>query len=91
MIDPKSFEIPLEKQLKMRLVDDEINSCTDVKVLQENLKAMADQLMKYQHLLSQILKQQLMSELEKWDSEASKIVKEALEREQHGPATGKQD
>ena len=91
MIDPKSFEIPLEKQLKMRLVDDEINSCTDVKVLQENLKAMADQLMKYQHLLSEILKQQLLDELEQWDTEASKIVKAALERNENGPATGKQD
>ena len=81
MFNAEDFEIPLEKELKMRLVYDEIDQCKDVKVLQENLKATADQLMKYQHLLGQVLKQQLMSELERWDNEASRIVKEALEND----------
>ena len=81
MFNAEDFQIPLEKELKMRLVYDEIDQCKDVKVLQENLKATADQLMKYQHLLTQVLKQQLMSELERWDDIASTIVKEALENE----------
>ena len=79
MLTPDDFEIPLEKQLKMRLVYDDIDKCTDVAILQENLKACADQLMKYQHLLSQVLKQQLMAELEKWDMVASTIVKGTME------------
>ena len=79
MLTPEHFNIPLEKQLKMRIVYDEIDQCNDVKVLQENLKATAEQLMKYQHLLSEVLKQQIMSELDKWDAEASKINKRDYE------------
>ena len=65
MFSPSDFEVPLEKQLKMRLVYDDIDKCTDVKALQENLKACADQLMKYQHLLSITLQKQLEQELSK--------------------------
>ena len=65
MFSPSDFEVPLEKQLKMRLVYDDIDKCTDVKALQENLKACADQLMKYQHLLSITLQKQLEKELSK--------------------------
>jgi len=79
MFDEEDFKIPLEKELKMRLVYDEIDQCKNVEVLQENLKACAEQLMKYQHLLSQVLKHQLIAELEKWDIDASKIVKEAIQ------------
>ena len=65
MFKAEDFEVPLEKQLKMRLVYDDIDKCTDVKALQENLKQCADQLMKYQHLLSITLQKQLEQELSK--------------------------
>ena len=77
MLTPEHFEIPLEKQLKMRLVYDDIERCNDIKVLKESLRQVSDQLMKYQHLLGKLLEEQLLSELEKWDIEATKIVKEA--------------
>lgn len=70
MFTKEDFEVPLEKQLKMRLVYDDIDKCTDVKVLQDNLKACADQLMKYQHLLAITLQKQLESELKKLFDEA---------------------
>ena len=38
MFEPEDFEVPLEKQLRLRVILDEIEHCTDVKVLQENLK-----------------------------------------------------
>ena len=65
MFTAEDFEVPLEKQLKMRLVYDDIDKCTDVKALQENLKACADQLMKYQQLLSITIQKQLEQELTK--------------------------
>ena len=80
MLTPEHFEIPLEKQLKMRMIFDEVDQCRDVKALQDNLKATAEQLMKYQHLLGEVLKDQIMSELEKWDIEATKIVKERVKK-----------
>lgn len=92
MFTEEDFKVPLEKQLKMRLLCDEVDNCKDVAQLQENLKACAESLMHHQHLLSILCRQQLIQELEKWDTEASKIVKEALQKEeQNGSATGKQD
>jgi len=81
MFKPEDFEMPLEKQLRIRVIDKEIDECTDIDALRENLKQCACSLMKYQHLLSITIKQQLISELEKSDLEASKIIKEALESE----------
>ena len=77
MFTPEDFEIPLEKQLRMRIVLDEIESCSDVEVLRGHLKACTETVVRYQHILSRILEAQLKSELNKWLPEASKIVKEA--------------
>lgn len=65
MFKPEDFEVPLEKQLKMRLVYDDIDKCDDKDVLKENLKQCATQLMKYQHLLAVTLQKQLEQELSK--------------------------
>ena len=81
MFKPEDFEMPLEKQLRIRVIDKEIDECSDIQALRENLKQCACSLMKYQHLLSVCLRQQLISELEKSDHEVSKIIKEALESE----------
>ena len=77
MFTPEDFEIPLEKQLRMRIVLDEIDSCNDPEVLKSHLKVCTETVVKYQHILSRILEAQLKSELSKWLPEASKIVKEA--------------
>ena len=63
MFSTKDFEIPLEKQLKMRLVYDDIDSCTDRDALRDNLKACVEQLVKYQHLLTLAIKKQIESEI----------------------------
>jgi hypothetical protein len=72
MFEPEDFVVPLEKQLKMRLVYDEIDQCKNVEALQENLKACAEQLMKYQHLLTITLGKQLEAEMQK-------LIESALE------------
>jgi len=72
MFEEEDFKVPLEKQLKMRLVYDEIDKCENVEVLRENLKACAEQLMKYQHLLAVTLGKQLEAEMQK-------LIKDALE------------
>ena len=72
MFTEEDFKVPLEKQLKMRLVYDDIDKCENVKTLQENLKQCAEQLMKYQHLLTVTLQKQLEAEL-------SKLMTDAIE------------
>jgi len=79
MLSQEDFEIPLEKQLRMRVVLDEIESCNDPAILKAHLKQCTETLVKYQHLLGKILEKQIKAELDKWAIEASTIVEE-LER-----------
>ena len=76
MFSPEDFEIPLEKQLRTRIVLDEIDTCNDPEVLKMHLKQCTETLVKYQHLLGKLLEAQLKAELDKWLAEASKIVEE---------------
>jgi len=73
MFNPEDFELPLEKQLRIRVIDKEIDECTDVDALRENLKQCAASLMKYQHLLSVTLRKQIENDLDRW---SGKIVEE---------------
>ena len=59
MFDANDLEIPLEKQLRLRIINEEIDNCSDVDVLRENLKKCVQSLQTYQHLLNEVLKKQL--------------------------------
>lgn len=73
MFDPSDFELPLEKELHMQIVNKEIDSCSDIQALRENLKQCAESLMTYQHLLNVVLKKQIENDLGMW---SDKIVEE---------------
>ena len=45
MFKPGDFDLTLEAELKLRVVTDEIDECTDVEALRENLKASSKLLM----------------------------------------------
>ena len=64
MFEKEDFEIPLEKQLRLRVILDEIEHCDDVKVLQDNLKQCTQTLVSYQNLIAKITEKQLKQELE---------------------------
>lgn len=74
MFSPEDFQVPLEKQLKMRVIFDDIEGCNEVNVLKSSLKSTVEQLMKYQHLLSITLQKQLEAELKEFSQEVTKIV-----------------
>ena len=63
MFEKEDFEMPLEKQLRMRVIEKEIDECSDVEALRENLKQCACSLMKYQHLLSVTIRKQIENDL----------------------------
>jgi len=65
MFEKEDFEIPLEKQLRLRVILDEIDHCDDVKVLQDNLKQCTQTLVSYQNLIAKITERQLKQELDK--------------------------
>ena len=61
MLEPEDFELSLEKQLRLRVIQKEVDECTDIKALQENLKNCAESLMKFQNLASKLAEKQMMS------------------------------
>ena len=69
MFKPEDFQLSLEKQLKLRVVVDDIENCRDVDTLQNSLKAVTEQLMRYQQLLDVTLKNQITADLKDWISE----------------------
>lgn len=60
MFNPEDFKLPLEKVLKLRVINDEVEGCSDLEVLKKSLKETSKLLMTYQHLLNTVLKEQLM-------------------------------
>jgi hypothetical protein len=69
MFKPEDFQLSLEKKLKLRVVVDDIENCHDVETLQNSLKAVTEQLMRYQQLLDVTLKNQITADLKDWISE----------------------
>ena len=59
MFKPKDFEVTLECKLRQRVIFDEIDQCTDIDALKENLKNVTSLFMRYQHLLNTVLAKQL--------------------------------
>ena len=59
MLNEEDFKLPLEKQLRMRVISQEIDECSDVEALRENLKTCAESLMRFQHLCARMAEQQL--------------------------------
>lgn len=63
MFKPDDFKLTLESQLKLRVINDDVDACNDVKALQEQLKASSELLLRYQTILQRILKEQLLNNL----------------------------
>ena len=63
MFEASDFELSLEKELRLRVIDKEIEECMDIKAIKDQLKICSHSLMKYQHLLEATLKRQITYEL----------------------------
>ena len=79
MFSPEDFELPLEKQLRIRVIDKEIDECNDMDALRENLKQCACSLMKYQHLLTVSLRKQIENDLNGFSDKIMKEVNSMLD------------
>ena len=69
MFTSEDFELPLEAQLRLRLVYDDIEQTKDIDALKKNLKHLTQLLVQYQHLIKKLLMKQL-------ESEASNILEQ---------------
>jgi hypothetical protein len=63
MFKPEDFELSLETQLKLRVVNDDIDKCTDINALKEQLKGSVKLLMNYQQIVSTMIKEQITKDL----------------------------
>ena len=63
MFKSEDFNLTLEQQLKLRVVNDEIDNCTSVEALQKELKAATTLLMKYQTIINTLVKDQITKDL----------------------------
>ena len=59
MLEKEAFELPLEKQLRLLVITQEIDECRDIDELQANLKQCADSLMRYQHVCGKLAEENL--------------------------------
>jgi len=63
MLDPDFFELTLEKELRMKVIQKEVQECNDIEVLKTNLVTCAESLMRFQHLTAKLVEQQLQKEM----------------------------
>ena len=64
MFNREDFELPLEAELKQRVILDEIKNCSDIEALRTNLEATVKLVMTYQTLLNTTLKKVVEMKLE---------------------------
>lgn len=63
MFNKEDFDIPLEGQLRLRVIADEINECDDIEELRKQLIVSARLVMQYQNILNRLLKEQITKDL----------------------------
>ena len=68
MFKPEDFELPLEKELRIKIINKEIDECENIDALKENLKSCAKSLMNYQHLLGKACEYNLEAFMTDWMS-----------------------
>ncbi len=64
MFTEESFQLPLEVDLKLKIMTDEVKSCTCVETLQNSLIEVTKLMTRYQHMLNVTLQAALTKELE---------------------------
>ena len=68
MFKPEDFKLPLEKELRINIINKEIDECRDIDALKENLKNCAKSLINYQHLLGKACEHNLNAFMTDWMS-----------------------
>ena len=63
MLSPDAFELSMEAQLKMRVITDEVENCTNIDELREQLISSARLIMHYQQMLNSVLKKVIDKDL----------------------------
>ena len=66
MFNEDDFKISMEKELRLRMINDEINHCDDIPELRKQLIHVTRLFTQYQHLLEVAVKQLIVSDLNEY-------------------------
>ena len=64
MLPPSAFTLPLESDLKLRVIEDEVNECSNIDELKKQLVALVKLNFHYQQMLNTVLKQVIDKEFQ---------------------------
>jgi hypothetical protein len=67
MFKEEDFKISMEKELRLRMVNDEINHCEDIEELRKQLINVTRLFTQYQHLLEVAVKQLVVQSVHELD------------------------
>ena len=63
MLKSEWFNLPLERELTLHKINQEVDECTDIKTLRESVKSLAYQNARFQHMIGEMLKESLAAEV----------------------------
>ena len=64
MFDAEDFQLSMESALRLRVISDDIEKCTDVSALQTQLKDCVRLTMQYQQMLQKVLERTIIKDLD---------------------------
>ena len=72
MFNKEDFELPLEAQLRLRVIKDEIDTTNDIDKLKNSLKETSRLIMFYQNLFGKLAKDLIAKDMADWVEEINK-------------------
>ena len=63
MLKAEWFNLPLERELTLHKINQEVEECTDIKTLRESVKNLAHQNARFQHMIGELLRESLEGEV----------------------------
>ena len=63
MLKAEWFNLPLERELTLHKINQEVDDCDDIKALRESVKSLAHQNARFQHMIGQMIKESLDAEV----------------------------
>lgn len=66
MFEAQDFELSMETALRLRVISDDIDNCTNVDALKTQLKDCVRLTMQYQQMLQKLLEKTIVRDLDNW-------------------------
>ncbi len=65
MLKSEWFNLPMERELTLIKINQEVDECSDIQMLKNSVKDLAKQNARFQHMIGELLRETLTSEVER--------------------------